>query len=256
MNVPVHFFSLPVCSPPSSLPERSFFPRLSDSPSLSLPDRDAPLSLSLSHGKKRETGWLTERVGCRVLDSTCIFSSDQRIIAVERQPDGVCRLIARQRCVSLRVTCRERRANRSARLRSAPLCSALCRTNERAGTACIYIYNTGNALTHFNPSYTDVSSRSSSLFSSPLPLPLLFLSVSSSILPLHPSPPPLFVSPLHRTAALSTPRPPPPRVPPSGHPFARLIHRISLAEDRGRVRCPRHVVLMHVIAANLIKPAD
>lgn len=73
------------------------------------------------------------RRGCnpveRVGSSERIFSSDQRIIAVERQADGVCRLIARQRCVSLRVTCRERRANRSARL-----CFALCRANERAGT--------------------------------------------------------------------------------------------------------------------------
>lgn len=188
-----------------------------------------------------------------MLDSTCIFSSDQRIIAVERQPDGVCRLIARQRCVSLRVTCRGRRANRSAQLRSAPLCSALCRTNERAGTVCIS--RAGNALTHFNPSLHRLRFFSIlfSLFFSLPPLPLPPRSLSR---PLHPTPPPLFVSPLHRIAALSTRPPPPPRVPPSGHPFARLIHRISLAEDRGRVRCPRHVVLMHVIAANLIKPAD
>lgn len=103
-------------------------------------------------------------------------------------------------------------------LRSAPLRSALpCAVRMSARAQCICI--TGNALTHFNPSlHRRFFSLLFSLFSllSPLSLGLL------------PPTPPLFVSPLHRIAALSTR---PPRVPPSGHPFARLIHRISLAED-------------------------
>lgn len=100
-------------------------PRLSDSPGFSRRIGYGAVAVGDARARARRGCNPAERVG----SSECIFSSDQRIIAVERQADGVCRLIARQRCVSLRVTCRERRANRSARLRF-----VLCRANERAGT--------------------------------------------------------------------------------------------------------------------------
>ena len=132
LNERTLFFSLPVCSPPPPPPFLALFSRAYPIHQASLFQIGTLLSLSLSlcFSRKEEGNGLVDRREGRscsvVLDSTCIFSSDQRIIAVERQPDGVCRLIARQRRVSLRVTCRGRRANRSARLRSAPLCPVPC----------------------------------------------------------------------------------------------------------------------------------
>lgn len=154
------------------------------------------------------------------------------------------------------LRCARRPPLRSTPLRSAPFsfgppCVLVRARVPLADTTAL----TANALTHFSRAEPFLPCLVFLFPPFPSPSrafsPLLPLSANlhphETLLPL------LFVSPFPRIPFSRRS----PRVPPPGHPpFARLVHPISLAEGRGRVRCPRHVVLMHVIAANLIKPAD